>query len=143
MVRTRVNGIFGADLLQPLHPPRGEDCIGQRQREAGSNPSSSVKNGSTPEWLGIMKKQLVRISVLQSSKITTALYVLMGLIYTVIGIPMSIYGHGPFRVMGIVYIAMPAILGVVGFVFFVVFAALYNSLAKILGGIEVEVTDNQ
>jgi hypothetical protein len=90
-----------------------------------------------------MKKQLVRISVLQSSKITTALYVLMGLIYTLIGIPMAIFGHGPFRIMGLVYIAMPVIAGVGGFVFFVIFAALYNSLAKVFGGVEFVVADRQ
>jgi hypothetical protein len=39
-----------------------------------------------------MKKQIVRISILQSAKIMTALYVLMGFIYTVIGIPMTIFG---------------------------------------------------
>lgn len=88
-----------------------------------------------------MKKQLVRISVLQSSKITTALYVLMGFIYTLIGIPMLIFGHGPFRIMGMVYIAMPVIAGVGGFVFFVIFAALYNWLAKIFGGFEFVVAD--
>jgi len=39
-----------------------------------------------------MTKQLVRISILQSSKIMTALYVLMGCFYTLIGIPMIIFG---------------------------------------------------
>jgi hypothetical protein len=39
-----------------------------------------------------MKKQLIRISVLQSSKIMTALYVLMGFIYTPIGIGMMVFG---------------------------------------------------
>ena len=90
-----------------------------------------------------MKKQLIRISVLQSSKIVTALYVLMGLIYTLIGIPMAIFGSGQVRIIGLVYIAMPVILGVVGFVFFVLFAAIYNWLAKVVGGIEVEVADCQ
>jgi hypothetical protein len=90
-----------------------------------------------------MKKQLVRISILQSSKITTALYVLMGLIYTVIGIPMIIFGGEKLRIMGIVYLLMPFIMGIFGFVFFVIFAAVYNGLAKWLGGFEVEVKDSQ
>ncbi|MDB6028287.1 MAG: hypothetical protein JWM68_4510 [Verrucomicrobiales bacterium] len=88
-----------------------------------------------------MKKQMISISILQSSKIMTAMYVLMGLIYTVIGVPMIIFGGDKLRIMGIIYLAMPVIMGVFGFVFFVIFAAIYNFLAKWLGGIEVEVKD--
>jgi len=86
-----------------------------------------------------MKKQLIRISILQSSKILTALYVLMGFIYTLIGIPMIIFGNKQFKIIGIVYLLMPLIMGVFGFIFFVIFAAVYNLLAKWLGGIEVEI----
>ena len=88
-----------------------------------------------------MKKQLIRISVLQSSKIVTALYVLMGFIYTLIGIPMIVFGGAELKIMGIVYLIMPVILGLVGFIFFVIFAAIYNCIAKQLGGVEVEVKD--
>ena len=86
-----------------------------------------------------MKKQLISISILQSSKVMTALYVLMGFIYTLIGIPMIIFGGKQIKIMGIIYLLMPIIMGVFGFVFFVVFAAVYNILAKKLGGFEVEV----
>lgn len=86
-----------------------------------------------------MKKQLVRISILQSSKIVTALYVLMGFIYTLIGVPLLIFGGEQMKIMAFIYIAMPIIMAVLGFVFFAIFAALYNLLAKWLGGIEIEV----
>jgi hypothetical protein len=86
-----------------------------------------------------MKKQLMAISILQSSKIMTALYVLMGLIYTLIGIPMIIFGSNQFRIIGAIYVFMPIIMGIFGFIFFVIFAAIYNLLASWLGGIEVEV----
>ena len=86
-----------------------------------------------------MKKQLIRISVLQSSRVMTALYVLMGFIYTLIGIPMIIFGGDQLRIMGIIYLLMPVIMGILGFIFFVIFAAIYNLLAKYLGGFEVEV----
>lgn len=86
-----------------------------------------------------MKKQLIRISILQSSKIMTVLYVLLGFIYTLIGIPMIIFGSKPFKLMGIVYLFMPLIMGIMGFVFFAIFAALYNLLAMWLGGFEVEI----
>ena len=86
-----------------------------------------------------MKKQLVRISILQSSKIMTALYVLMGCIYSVVAVPMIIFGGPTLRKMGIVYFFMPIIMGIFGFIFFVIFAAIYNLLAKWLGGFEVEI----
>jgi len=86
-----------------------------------------------------MKKQLIRISVLQSSKIMTALYVLMGFIYTLIGIPMIIFGGDQVRMIGIIYLFMPLIMGIAGFVFFVIFAAIYNLLATWLGGFEFEI----
>jgi len=88
-----------------------------------------------------MKKQVSRISILQSSKIITALYVLMGFIYTLIGIPLFIFGGDKLKVMGVVYILMPIIMAVFGFIFFVIFASIYNLLAKGLAGIEVEVKD--
>ena len=86
-----------------------------------------------------MKKQVIRISVLQSSKIMTALYFLLGFIYTLIAVPMLIVGGTELRTMGIIYLLMPVIMGIFGFLFFVIFAAIYNRLAKWLGGIEVEV----
>jgi hypothetical protein len=128
-----------------LHHPASPGCNHGRPGMAivlasGPCPWHAGLDESTNSYHS-MKKQLVRISILQSSKIITALYVLMGLIYTLIGVPMAIFGSGQLRIMGFVYIAMPLILGVVGFVFFVIFAALYNWLAKILGGVEIEVSD--
>ena len=88
-----------------------------------------------------MKKQLIRISVLQSSKIVTVLYAIMGLLYTLISIPMIIFGEGQIRFIGWVYFFMPVVLAIFGFIFFCIFAGLYNLLANWLGGIEVEVKD--
>ena len=87
-----------------------------------------------------MKKRLTRISILQSSKIMTALYFVMGLLYTLIGIPMVIFGGSQYRLMGIVYCFGPILFGILGFVCFVIFSALYNGLAKWLGGVEIEVS---
>lgn len=88
-----------------------------------------------------MKKQVVRISILQSSKIMTALYVLMGFLYTLIGIPVVIFGNPQMRIIGVFYLFGPIFAGIFGFIFFVIFAAIYNLLAGWLGGIEVEVKD--
>ena len=69
----------------------------------------------------------------------TALYVLMGFFYTLIGIPMIIFGGNKLRIIGIIYLLGPIFAGILGFVFFVIFAAIYNLLARSLGGIEVEI----
>jgi len=86
-----------------------------------------------------MKKQLIRISILQSSKVMTALYVLMGFIYTLIGIPMIIFGNDQIRIVGVFYAFGPIFMGIFGFIFFVIFAAIYNLLAEWLGGFEFEI----
>ena len=86
-----------------------------------------------------MKKQLIRISILQSSKIMTALYVLLRFLYTLMAIPMIIVGSPQLRIIGIIYLFGPIFAGIFGFIFFVIFAAIYNALAKWLGGVEVEV----
>ena len=88
-----------------------------------------------------MKKQITRISILQSSKILVALYVLFGFIYTLIGIPLIIFGGKEMMIMGVIYAAMPVLMGIFGFIFFALFAAIYNLLAKWLGGVEVVVSD--
>lgn len=103
-------------------------------RPASQRPQSSDPSPS-------MKKQIARVSILQSSKIVVALYVLMGFLYTLIGIPMLVFGGDGLRIMGIVYLFMPVIMAIFGFIFFALFAALYNVLAKWLGGLEFEVKD--
>lgn len=90
-----------------------------------------------------MKKRISRISVLQSSKTVTILYVVLGFVYTLIGIPLVVFGGTQFKIMGLIYCFMPVLIGVLGFVFFVIFAALYNLLARWVGGIEVEVTTQE
>jgi len=83
-----------------------------------------------------MKMQITRFSVLQSTKIMTAMYVLFGFIYTLIGIPMIIFGDTGVKIMGIVYLFMPIITGIMGFIFLALFMWLYNVLAVRFGGIE-------
>ena len=86
-----------------------------------------------------MKKQVISISILQSSKIMTAMYVLLGFIYSIIAIPLIIFGNPQIRILGIVYLFMPVFMGIIGFIGFVIFAALYNLLAGWMGGVEIEV----
>ncbi len=92
-----------------------------------------------------MKKQIIRISILQSSKIVTLLYALLGFLYTLIGIPLIIVGvmkaNMGLEVMGGFYLFGPIFMGALGFIFFVIAAALYNLLATFTGGFEFEVRD--
>ena len=69
------------------------------------------------------------------------MYVLFGFLYSLIGIPMILFGGEGFRVMGFIYLFMPILMAVIGFVFFVISASLYNVLAKKLGGMEMEFKD--
>ena len=69
------------------------------------------------------------------------MYAIMGLFYTLIGIPMLIFGEGGMRYAGIAYILMPIIGAVFGFIFVCIFAAIYNVLAKYIGGVEFELEE--
>jgi hypothetical protein len=90
-----------------------------------------------------MKKQIIRISILQSSKIVVALYFFLGCLYTLIGIPMAVFGTHQIRIMGIIYCFGPVLMAILGFIFFALGAAIYNLLAAWLGGFEFEVKDVQ
>ena len=88
-----------------------------------------------------MKKQITRISILQSSKIPTLIYAIFGFVYMIPGVFMLFSSNIALRVQGMIFCSMPIILAIFGFIFFVVFAALYNLLAKFVGGVEFEVCD--
>jgi hypothetical protein len=92
-----------------------------------------------------MKKQIVRISILQSSKIVTLLYTLLGCLYTLIGIPLVIIGimqdKTQLEIIGGIYLFGPLFMGALGFIFFVIAAAIYNLAASMVGGFEFEVRD--
>jgi hypothetical protein len=85
-----------------------------------------------------MKMQVTRISIWQSSKILTVFYFLFGFLYTLVAIPIIIFGDPKMRIIGIIYLFMPIVMAIFGFIFFVVSAAMYNLLAGWLGGIEFE-----
>ncbi len=88
-----------------------------------------------------MKKRVARISILQSAKTAAVFYALLGLLYTIFGIPMVMFGGEQYKVMGIVYICMPILLAIFGFIFFVIASAIYNLVARWIGGFEFEITD--
>jgi hypothetical protein len=85
-----------------------------------------------------------RIGPLSSAKV-------VGLLYTILGLAMGAlfslvaavgaFGHrGPagafFGVAAVVF--LPVTYGVMGFVMTLIMAALYNALAKLVGGVEID-----
>ena len=90
-----------------------------------------------------MKKRVTRISILQSAKVATVLYAILGLLYTLIGIPMLLFGSQQMQMMAILYLCMPILMALFGFIFFVISSAIYNLVARWLGGFEFEITDVQ
>ncbi|MDA0990430.1 MAG: hypothetical protein O3A51_06725 [Verrucomicrobia bacterium] len=88
-----------------------------------------------------MRKQITHISVLQTSKIATLLYLVFSLLYVPIGFGMLIFGGTELKIMGCIYMAMPLIMGIFGFVGAVIACAVYNLCARWVGGVEFTVTD--
>lgn len=88
-----------------------------------------------------MKKQITRISVLQTSKVVALFYSLVSLIYTIIGIFMVALGSGQMKIVGIIYILMPVIAITAGFVMMLICCWLYNVVAKWVGGVEFTVEE--
>jgi hypothetical protein len=86
-----------------------------------------------------MKKQITRISVVQTSKVVALLYAIISLIYTIIGAFMVAFGSKGIKAMGMVYVFMPIIMLILGFLMMLLFCWLYNVVAKWVGGIEVTI----
>jgi hypothetical protein len=93
-----------------------------------------------------MKKQIVRISVLQSAKVAAALYLVISIPMGMLMLTPALMGQsqGPgFSV--ITLLVMPVMYTVFGFIFTMIAAGVYNLVARHLGGFEfttVEVADD-
>ncbi len=88
-----------------------------------------------------MKKRVSRISILQSVKVATVLYAVIGLLYGLLGTPMVLFGGKEMQIAGIIYLFMPVLAAMFGFIFFVIFSATYNLVARWLGSFEFEITE--
>ena len=92
-----------------------------------------------------MKHQISRISILQTSKIVTVLYVAIGFILVPIGCIMVLLpaptNNPALRITGFIYLFGPVVYGVIGFIFTVIGAWLYNLVAARIGGIEFELKE--
>ena len=86
-----------------------------------------------------MKKQIKRISIFQTSKVTAVLYALLGFVYSALGLLMILFGGSGTRILGIVYLFMPIIGSIFGFIFIALSCWVYNRVARRFGGIEFEI----
>lgn len=88
-----------------------------------------------------MAQQLRRIDPLSAAKVSAVLYGLMGLIFVPLIFlmrSMAPAGDG-MPGFGMAFaIAMPLLYALLGFIFTLIGAALYNVVAGIVGGVEIE-----
>ena len=92
-----------------------------------------------------MKVRIERISVLPTSIVLAAVYLVIGIVFGLIGVlgggifgalfggEMSSFGLGSIGIM----IGMPIVYAVIGFIVTAVFCFLYNIAAGLVGGIEL------
>jgi hypothetical protein len=89
-----------------------------------------------------MPHQIRRFGVMQTAKVVGALYALLGLVFVPIVLVLSMLapkeqGMGPGLAL-----ALPILYGVFGFIFAALGCALYNLVAGLVGGVEVELSQS-
>lgn len=85
-----------------------------------------------------MAQQIRRFGVGQTAKVVAVLYALMGLIFVPIILIASMLSPKKPEFGTGVALALPIIYAVCGFIFTAIGCALYNFVAGLVGGIEVE-----
>ena len=85
-----------------------------------------------------MAQQIRRFGVGQTAKVVAVLYAIMGLIFVPIILIASMLSPNKTEFGTAFALALPIIYGVMGFVFTAIGCALYNFVAGLVGGIEVE-----
>jgi hypothetical protein len=84
-----------------------------------------------------MKKQIVRVSILQSAKVAAALYLVISIPLCLLMLIPAMLGGGAIPGFSVVMlIAMPVLYTVFGFLFTLVGAWVYNLVASQVGGFE-------
>ncbi len=94
-----------------------------------------------------MKNQIVRFSPFQTAKIMTVLYFLMGLVFTIPMLLVTMMAgaqEGAVAPNLLLIIAMPFMYAILSFIFVPLACLAYNICARLVGGIEVtmEATDD-
>lgn len=90
-----------------------------------------------------MPQRIQRFGVLQTAKVIAVLYALMGLVFVPIFLIVSMFSPnkgGPGTGFALL---MPILYGVLGFVVTAISCAIYNFVAGLVGGIEVELDESR
>jgi hypothetical protein len=89
-----------------------------------------------------MKKQITRISVVQSAKVAAALYFVITIPFMVIMALIMAVIPGRGMGMGIgMMIMLPILYAIFGFLFSLLGGWIYNMVASVVGGFEFSVTE--
>jgi hypothetical protein len=84
-----------------------------------------------------MKKQIVRVSILQSAKVTAALYLVISIPLCLLMLIPAMFGSGGIPGFPVfMLIVMPVFYTVFGFLFTLIGAWVYNLVASQVGGFE-------
>lgn len=89
------------------------------------------------ETAAIMKKQIVRVSVLQSAKVAAVLYLVISLpLALIMLVPTLMVGGAGLGLPVGALIALPVLYTFCGFMFTLIGAWIYNFVASLVGGFE-------
>lgn len=88
-----------------------------------------------------MTQQIRRFGVLQTAKVAGALYALMGLVFVPVVLIMSMWAPRQQGMGTGLALSLPILYGVFGFIFAALGCALYNLVAGLVGGVEVELAE--
>jgi Transmembrane domain of unknown function (DUF3566) len=88
-----------------------------------------------------MPQQIRKFGVFQTSKVIGTLYALMGLVFIPIFLIASMFSPKQ-EGMGVGFaLILPILYGVIGFILTAIGCAIYNLVAGLVGGIEVELAN--
>lgn len=89
-----------------------------------------------------MRKEIKSIGVLQSSKATAILGFIISALYALpIGVYTLLYGED--KSLAVIFFVLPVLYLVFGFFLYAFIYFLYNQVAKMFGGIEMELVDKE
>ena len=87
----------------------------------------------------VTKRQITRVSVHQSSKVLTLLYVVVSLVLVPFGLFMMVWPQT--RLSGVILVLSPVIYGAICYPICALLGVIYNALAGRVGGVEFESAD--
>lgn len=120
------------------YPDDATSCPTHGQTLITITPRRSAENSALRPPSSARKRRITHISIHQTSKVLTLLYVVIGIIFIPVGVLMILAGQ---MTLGLIYVLMPFIYGIIGYPLHAGIFWVYNALAKSVGGVEFTVED--